>query len=173
MGSEVVKLACQGCGADLSVSEGIRFVTCNFCGSKLEVVHDESVTHTRLLKDIADDLKVIQLQNDLEKLDREWAAKRESFMVTGKHGDRSIPSAGGSMVMGIIGIGFGIFWVIFTSQMGAPGFFPLFGLVFIGFALFGMISSSGKAGAHDKAKREYESKRSELSSELGQARAGK
>lgn len=59
-------------------------MTCNFCGSKLEVVHDESVTHTLLLKDIAADLKVIQLQNDLEKLDREWAVRRETFMVAGK-----------------------------------------------------------------------------------------
>ena len=117
MGTQIVKLACQGCGADLEVSEGIRFMTCNFCGSKLEVVQDQSVTHTRLLEDIADNLKVIELQNELEKMDREWAIRRESFMVSGKDGHRSIPSAVGSTVMGGIAIVSGIFWMVMASSM--------------------------------------------------------
>ena len=173
MGTQIVKLACQGCGADLEVSEGIRFMTCNFCGSKLEVVQDESVTHTRLLEDIADDLKVIQLQNDLEKLDREWASRRESFMVTSKNGHRSVPSGAGAMIGGVAGIGGGIFWMIMTSQMGAPGMFPLFGLLIIGLSIFGMVSSGTKAGAHDRAKREYDDQRRKLAAELESARSGK
>lgn len=33
--------------------------------------------------------------------------------------------------MSIIMAVFGVFWMIFTSSMGAPGFFSLFGLLFI------------------------------------------
>ncbi len=29
---------------------------------------------------------------------------------------------------------FGVFWIIMTVKMGAPGFFPLFGVLFIGIA---------------------------------------
>lgn len=44
----VKKLCCQGCGSDLVVDEGIRFVTCNYCGARLEIVHDATTTHSRL-----------------------------------------------------------------------------------------------------------------------------
>lgn len=134
------------------------------------MVHDESVTHTRLLKDIADDLKVIQLQNDLEKLDREWRSDLEKFMVTGKNGHRSVPSGVGSTIMGVVVIVFGVFWMIASSSMGAPGIFPLFGLVFIGIAIFGIMSGNVKAGRHAQAKAEFDRRRAELEAELEAAK---
>jgi DNA-directed RNA polymerase subunit RPC12/RpoP len=91
MDTRVMKLCCQGCGADLQVTEEVRFVTCNYCQSKLEIVRDASVTHTRVLEKlertterIAGNLKVIELQNDLERLDREWERVRQSLMTRGK-----------------------------------------------------------------------------------------
>jgi hypothetical protein len=42
----VTKVCCQSCGADLQIDESIRYVTCNYCNSVLEVVHGASVTHT-------------------------------------------------------------------------------------------------------------------------------
>ncbi|CAN5309814.1 hypothetical protein BH23VER1_BH23VER1_26000 [soil metagenome] len=173
MGTKVVKLACQGCGADLSVGEDVRFVTCNFCGSKLEVVHDQTVTHTRLLEDIADDLKVIQLQNELGQLDREWEQGRDRFMVSDREGNRSIPSSGGAVVGGVIATAFGIGWIIFTSNMGVPGIFPLFGLVIIGVAIIGMVISTKKAGAHRVAKADYDRRRAEVLRQIGAARGGR
>ena len=32
------RVCCQGCGANLEVDETIRFVTCNYCDARLEVV---------------------------------------------------------------------------------------------------------------------------------------
>ena len=49
---KVTKACCQGCGADLQIDETIRFVTCNYCNARLEVVHDTTVTHTRQLDKI-------------------------------------------------------------------------------------------------------------------------
>lgn len=70
------------------MDETIRFVTCNYCAAKLEVVHGESVTHTRQLdrieqttSQLASNLKVIELQNEIERLDREWDRDREGMLV--------------------------------------------------------------------------------------------
>src|SRR6478752_3378335 len=100
----VTKVCCQGCGADLQIDEGLRYVTCNYCHCRLEVVHDATVTHTRQLdkierttEQLANNLKVIELQNDLERLDREWDSQRESLLVRNKHGRVSEPSSAGSL----------------------------------------------------------------------------
>lgn len=176
---KVTKVCCQGCGADLQIDESIRFVTCNYCHARLEVVHDATVTHTRQLdkierttEQLADNLRVIELQNDLERLDREWDSQRQTLLVRSKHGNLSEPSAAGSMVVGVVVVGFGIFWTIMAASMGAPGFFPLFGLVFIGFAIFGMISGTNKAERFRSGQADYASRRADLIARLDQARRG-
>jgi hypothetical protein len=173
------KVCCQGCGADLQIDEGIRFVTCNYCNARLEVVHDATVTHTRLLDQIekttrqmAGNLKVIELQNDLERLDREWQIEREGWMVRNKDGSTSEPGAVSSIIGGIIAIGFGIFWIIMTSSVGAPGIFSLFGLVFIGAAIFGMVGASNKASGYNSAVQVYEQRRRSLIQRLESERSG-
>ena len=174
---KITKVCCQGCGADLEVDEEIRFVNCNYCGAKLEVVHDSTTTHTRLLEklekqtgEMAEDLKVIRLQNDLEKLDRDWDREMQGFMVTGKNGERSIPSTGGSLVGGGIAIVFGVIWMSFAGSIGAPSPFILFGFVFIGFALYGMISSSTKAGNYQNAEARMQERRARLIAEIEKAK---
>lgn len=170
---KVTKVCCQGCGADLQIDESVRYVTCNYCHTRLEVVHDETVTHTRLLDKIerttdrmANNLKVIELQNDLERLDREWEHQRSSLMVRGKDGHVSVPSSVGSIAAGVLAIGIGIVWIIFTSSMHAPSFIPLFGLLIMGFAVFGMVSGTNKASAFQSGRERYEAERRNLISRL-------
>jgi len=177
---KVTRVCCQGCGADLELSEDVRFVTCNFCGSRLEIVHDETVTHSKLLEKIgrqtdemADDLKVIRLQNELEQLDREWESTRQSLMVADKHGNRSEPSAAGSVVGGVVMIVAGIAWTGFAASMGAPGFFPLFGLLFIGFALFTMIRGASNATQLGSSRSQMQQRRGRLLAELERAKRGR
>ena len=169
----VKKVCCQGCGADLDVSEGLRYVTCNFCGASLEIIHDRTTTHSRVLEklekqsaEMAGDLKVIKLQNELERIDREWAGERANYLVKDKDGHRHEPSVAGSVIGGGVAIVFGVIWMVFAASMGAPGFFPLFGLVFIGFALFGMINSTSKAGKLQNQREQYERKREKVLREL-------
>lgn len=176
---KITKVCCQGCGADLEVNEDIRFVTCNYCHSRLEIVHDKSVTHSRLLEklekktgEMADDLKVIRLQNDLEKLDREWSMQSERLMVSNQHGAKSVPSAAGSMVGGVVAVVFGIIWMIGASSMGAPGIFPLFGLVFIGVAVVGMVRGAGKAQEYQSGKQMLDQKRQKLVRQIEEAKRG-
>ncbi|MCW1885934.1 hypothetical protein OKA04_14440 [Luteolibacter flavescens] len=166
---KVTKVCCQGCGADLQVDESIRFVTCNYCHARLEIVHDSTVTHTRMLEHIgrtteqmAGNLRVIELQNDLARLDREWALRRESFMVTGENGHRFLPTETGSLLGGGAMVLFGIVWMVLTSWMEAPLPFPLFGLLFIGFAIFGTVSGASKASDYRNAERQVSRQRSAL-----------
>ncbi len=173
---KVTKVCCQGCGADLDVDEGIRFVTCNFCGARLEIVHDDTVTHSRLLEKIgrqtdamAGDLKVIRLQNELEQLDREWQADSQRFMVTGKNGQASAPNPVAGILMAIVGIAFGIFWIGQTSRMGAPAFFPLFGFVFIAAAAFGAFRNLAKSSGMNQARSGYERRRRHLLEQIERA----
>ena len=174
---KVTKVCCQGCGAALQIDESIRYVTCNYCYCRLEVVHDATVTHTKQLdkierttEQLANNLKVIELQNDLERLDREWDHQRESLLVRNKHGHVSEPSSAGSLVGGIIAVVFGIFWIGMASSHGAPAFFPLFGLVFIFIAIFTMVSGTAKAGAYKSQRSVYEIQRQRLVSQLNRER---
>jgi hypothetical protein len=172
---KVTKVCCQGCGADLQIDESIRFVTCNYCNARLEVVHDATVTHTRQLDKIerntaqmADNLKIIELQNDLERLDREWDNQRDGLLVRGKNGHVSEPSAVGSVLGGIVAIVFGVAWLGMASSVGAPGFLPLFGFVFIGVAIAMMVTGTAKAAAYQKHQGTYEIRRSQLVNRLEQ-----
>ena len=166
---QVTKVCCQGCGADLQVDESIRYITCNYCHARLEVVHETTTTHTRQLDKIekttdhlANKIKLLELQNDLEQLDREWDTRRETLLVRGKNGHVSEPSAVGSIFGGIVMIVFGIFWTGVTLTHGAPTFFPLFGLLFIGIAIYNMANGSVKAGNYQSEHRAHEIRRMAL-----------
>ena len=44
-----------------------------------------------------------------------------------------------SAVSSVVAVIFGVFWTVMTVQMGAPFFFPLFGLCFIGLGVMQVI----------------------------------
>jgi hypothetical protein len=96
----VLSVQCQHCGAPLSLADEVRFVTCNFCQTPLEVVHDASVTHTKLLEkmvSLAGDsnahLEILTLQNDLQRLEDEWISHRDSvLMLRNPKGKKVVPT---------------------------------------------------------------------------------
>ena len=168
---KITRVCCQGCGANLEVDETIRFVTCNYCQARLEVVHDASTTHTRVLEEIREDtrrmvdnLRVIELQNDLERLDREWENRKESFMVRGKNGHSYLPSTIGSTVGGIVAgiLGLAMLGLIVSSTGPANGMlmpFGCFGLLVAGVGIFGSISGLSKARAYREQLEEFQAAR--------------
>ena len=171
-----LSLTCQKCGAPLAVAEGLRFVTCNYCHSQLEIVRNESSTHTQLLEsldrrsaEIVENLEVIKLQNALDQIDREWMMEREGHLVRDKEGGLREPNAGAGMVGGVVAVIFGVIWMAVASSMGAPFPFPLFGLVFVAFALFTVITHSSKATAYKAARVDYERRRLEVLRKLSDA----
>jgi hypothetical protein len=86
---KIIPVLCQRCGAPLDVAdESVRFVTCAHCSTPLEIVREATQSHSRILEQIhaaTEDhgrrLKVIELQNELERLDREWEG--QEVMIDG------------------------------------------------------------------------------------------
>jgi len=173
----VSKVVCQGCGADLEVEDGLRFVSCRYCGSKLEIVHDDTVVYSKVIEELkerteamAGDLRVIRLQNELEQLERGWESRRDSLMRVSRAGAKVVPSRSGSFIGGVVAILFGVMWMVFASQIGAPGIFPLFGLVFIGVAVATMLANGRKAAAYEREEGRIDARRRELLAELERAK---
>lgn len=114
MTGSIRKLCCQGCGATLPVESGIRFLTCNYCHARLEIVSDEASTHTKLLegldqrtRKIEREVEVIRLQGELKHLDEAWA-KYEARVDPRDEKGRSNGSGGGMMALGLVGLTGGV-----------------------------------------------------------------
>ena len=160
---------CNHCGATLEVSEETRFVTCAYCHSSLEVERSASSIYTTVLDkierdtgQIVENLKVIELQNEISRLDREWEQSRQDLQITGQNGARSNPSTAGSIVSLVIVLIFGGAWTVATMTMGAPAIFPLFGLFFRAFGVFAAGRSLVNSQKLSDARSAYESKRQQL-----------
>ena len=107
----IIPVLCQRCGAPLEVADQtVRFVTCAHCNTPLEIVREATQSHSRILEQIqaaTEDhgrrLEVIELQNDLERLDRDWMVKQsEEGNVDPKTGTVSHQNTAGCLAVGIL-----------------------------------------------------------------------
>lgn len=110
------------------------------------------------------EMEYLRLQNELNLLDREWEHQREAYKVEGRYGARYIPTEGNSLLGGILIVGFGILWTFMAASMGAPIFFPLFGVIFIIVGAVTSFMSYNKAGSYKDAEQRYLERRRQLSS---------
>ena len=131
---------CDACGASLSLPGKGRFATCTFCGTELEIVRTESSLSTQKLeKQIAQQGKVLQktskrvarIERRLqeEELEDDWERQRDALMLTGKHGQKFVPTKPMAVVTGVVAvIGGGAFSSFASSMEGATSTpLPLFG----------------------------------------------
>ena len=171
---KIIDVNCNHCGATLQVDEKTRFVTCNYCHSRLAIQRSDSAVFTEVLDKIeqntgqmAENLELIRLQSELEQIDREWMMSRDNLMVSGRNGSRSEPSMALGVFTIVIGVVFGVIWISATSSaQHAPPLFSLFGLLVVGVFIFGGISSINKSGQLDSARRDYETRRLRLVSKI-------
>lgn len=157
---------CSQCGAPLDVPVGVPFVTCKQCGVGLRVKHEATVAYTEVIDKLAkttdqisDHLAALRHEQELERIDREWERERESLMSTSKRGESYVPTVAAGVLAMVIGGGFGIFWTVSTASMGAPFFFPLFGVVFIVLAIGLGLANIDKAGKYQRAEQRYHQRR--------------
>lgn len=165
----LISLNCNQCGAPLEVPEKVQFATCAYCSARLSIHRDGNAVYSQTLDEIqkrteriAEDLGAIKLQNELESLDRQWLLDRDRYKVKGQDGHYSVPSQAGSVVGMVLAAAFGVFWTISSASMGAPGFFPLFGIVFIFAAIAGGLAGLKKADAFQRNRKSYEVQRKML-----------
>lgn len=164
---------CNQCGATLEVDEATRFVTCRYCGTNLAVRQSDSTLYTEVLdeirektREVADGMQDVRLQNELERIDREWMMERERYAIHGQNGS-SYPESGGHFgaVMGaVVGIVFIIIMCVEmnSSRAGMPPFFPVIVMVFIGLFIYRAVSSGFKVNDYEVAKEAYEARRQDV-----------
>jgi hypothetical protein len=110
---------------------------------------------------MADRLDHPEQQNDVAQIDREWEMERERYLIRSRSGQRYAPSTGAAVLMGVVSVGFGAFWVFITISIAgsAGGLFSLFGLFFIAAAVGLSIYQFSKAQRYRTAYREYQRRR--------------
>jgi len=170
--TQLTSVACNHCGAPLEISPTTNFVTCAYCGYKLQVHRSASSVYTEVLESIdhidqrtqrmEQDIDQIKRQNEIERLDREWAMRRDGMLVRDKNGAMSEPSVVGGIFGAIIAVVGGIVWIVVTSSSGAPAFFPLFGVLFMIVGFIAGIGGVFRASRYQDAQRAYEQQREQL-----------
>lgn len=107
---------------------------------------------------VADRLQAIAHHNEVAALDREWEIARESYMITGKHGHRYIPTQAGSALLGVaLGL-FGAYWT--AMAFGTWG--ALIGVLIIAVGVGTGLYSFSRATKYSKAEQRYQEQRAEL-----------
>lgn len=179
---KAVKVCCQGCGADLQLAADIRFLTCNFCGSHLEIVRDSTTTHTRLLDELQrktermeGKLRLLELQNELELLDRNWDRYRESCLTRDNQGGLVEPSLAASLVLGWGAIGLGgviLLFCLFNWNGGQGSNGLIFVIGFIVFGVYHLLMGADKARSFEGARTSYQLRRNTLIRAIHELRKG-
>jgi DNA-directed RNA polymerase subunit RPC12/RpoP len=174
-------LTCINCGAPLEVPSEATFVTCSHCGSRLIVRSNNSVAYTEALdkldkrtEHMAQDIDYIRAQNELQLLEREWELNRERFLIRSRDGTLSEPtstSAVMALAIGMVVFIFMLSWFAFSSITGSFPVSLLVPVLFIFFAMAGLVNAVIKARNYSNAKAEFENQRWELMQKLN-AQAG-
>ena len=157
-------LNCNNCGAPLSVPDGVRFLTCSFCQSQLEVVQEGNAAFTKVLEQlqerteqVATDVERLKLQNQLLSLEHEWDRQSRDLMVHNKEGRPHVPTVGGAIAMLLIGGLMSAF---------ALSIHPGMGLLFIVVIIIGATMQWTQADRYSRAKRQFELNRQRIHSEM-------
>jgi uncharacterized Zn finger protein (UPF0148 family) len=161
---KVLNVSCNNCGAPLEVPHKTRFVTCTFCESRLEIQKTDSAYFTSVLEavhEMKDDVETIKMQNELERIDREWSMEREGMMRTDKHGRSHVPSVANA---GFVMVGGCVMGVFALNMM--PSGMNMFGVVFIVISVAGGLLTLTRAKRYASRRRNYESRRRGLAREL-------
>src|SRR5262245_7768063 len=89
---KLISLLCNQCGAPLEVLEGTRFATCRFCSTQLAIEQTESAYFSRVLEalgrqttEFSKDLAAVKLQQELDRLDQQWATAQGSTEQQPEH----------------------------------------------------------------------------------------
>lgn len=161
----MVSVSCNSCGAPLKVGAQVRFVTCQFCNTQLEIKRSDSSIFTKQIDRIADntahmaqDLEAIKLQNEIARLDREAAAGS---------GESPYPERAGGRGGAVFGLAFAVFFAFVcfalagaAGKSGAPRLFRLvpvgMGILALVGAFLALLKSSGQSDHQEDLRRQRE-----------------
>ncbi len=176
--TQAISVRCQHCGAPLQISDALRFITCGYCHTELQIVRDASTIHTEILSQIEAKtdaldgrLRVIEIQNEIERLDREWQVWRENNLVRNRDGSVSEPGPPikpANIFAASLAMGMGV--VLFAYLVAWPLPYYLFApFVFIAALMVGQ-SQNAAAKSYESSRTYYENQRDQLLHRLSSAR---
>jgi hypothetical protein len=125
---------------------------------------------------MAESLEVIELQNEIERLDREWAQKEAGYISHGKNGPHRPSSS-------LFGLAFGIFFacmcfgmavMMFNIAGSFHGGFSAIGLIPAGMGVFAIVAAvmnMNKGVELERAESAHQARRAKLLAKLKQARS--
>jgi hypothetical protein len=175
-----IGVRCQHCGASLTLSQGIRYVTCGYCHSELEIIADADSIHTEVLKrieqrttELSERMKRMELQNEIDRLDQEWLQWRERNLSRDPQGQVIIPDAPGAPVSWMtalkVGGGFAAGLGLVILIMGGAWYIYV-GIVTLATVSYWWFHQPTRAQLmYHRASFGYEMKRQSLSAELLEA----
>ncbi len=118
---KLIALNCNHCGAPLEVPETANFVTCSFCETRLAVERTETTYSTTVLEQLqrkttslSREVAHLRLENELERLRREWEERRPSLMVRTQEGGLCVPNERVGQFTAVFCFTLGIAAILFT-----------------------------------------------------------
>lgn len=135
-----------------------------------------SVGEQQIGERLSEQLAEVKHQNELARIDREWEAERQQYMLADRYGRRSVPTPGMGIIAGAVGGLFGAFWTIMACAITgeapdvgpfavAKVMFPLFGVVFTVAAIGYGIYTVTRAQKYEQALAAYKARRDRALSE--------
>jgi len=153
---QLLDVSCNHCGAPRSVPGETKFLTCTYCGARLELLRSGGAVYTQALANI---------EQRTEQLDREWMVRRQKLMSHNKNGSTSVPTTAGA-IAGSVVMGVGAIFFFIMSANNSAGPFSLIGVAFVLIAIVGGIYGLGKAARYREAEQAYRQQRQQLQNEL-------
>lgn len=164
----IESVQCNHCGAPLELPESARFATCRHCGSQLAVHRSADVVTTEVMERVAstveqmaDEVRELRVQSELQRMAAEWESERQSLLVRGKHGSVQEPSEVMGIMTMVLAGGIGVAFAVFAFNSGfAAG--ALMGFVVAGIGLFSGWQILQKAERFRAARQRYDRRRAAI-----------
>lgn len=168
------RVACQSCGADLEVDESVRYLTCRYCGSRLEVCHQPSAIYTKLLERVERtqrsaerELRLIRLERKLQRLDGQWKSFEQSVSTRARDGSLTPPGPGDAVLFRVATVLIALILIVWGIT-DLPNFLPIILGLVVGFAGSMIASHAGRRYREfEKLRMRYAEKRAAVRVEIG------
>ena len=111
------------------------------------------------------------IDEQLDRLDRQWERQRQSLLMTSRRGHPYVPTVGSAVMMIVVGVVVGVLGGVLFATIGfdlgrkLPGMllcFPLFPLLFMLLTLIAGLSLLSKARLYRREATAYEQRRAAL-----------
>lgn len=172
-----IALQCNHCGAPLRVAESARFVTCTHCDSQLAIRHEGDAAWTELSErvdrnheELSRNLEVVQIQNELQNLERDWDRTCDRHRIQPKNGKSRLPDDPGAPSL-VVGVVVSLMVAIFGLAISLTPF-VVFGVVMGFITFFGGRQQATVRKKFQQLRREYDRERRDLLSRLRDAKGG-